>query len=168
MNPMIPSLHGSKMSSSHPSNTKIMFLDDVQAVNDKILEAPWPGLDTAKNGVLSLLKNVLIPVAKLQAEQHRVGTAKNAKGAHLMNGDTSSHIIATNDTVFAVETSDRSIGFTSYEEVEQSLAEENLQVDAVKVAVAKSINSLLEYVRRIYGSDVEWQTVDKVAYPEET
>ena len=168
MNPMIPSLFGTKMSSSHPPNTKIMFLDDVKAVHDKVLEAPWPGIDATKNGVLALVKSVLIPVARLQAEQRSVSALHDTNGTHYTNGDTPSQTATDDSALFTVETSDKCMTFSSYEEVEQSLSDDLLQPDEIKIAVAQHVNALLDHVRRIYGRDEEWQTIDKVAYAEET
>ena len=168
MNPMIPSLHGSKMSSSHPPNTKIMFLDDAEVVKKKVLEAPWPGLDTTKNGVLSLLKNVLIPVAQFQLEQRNATGASDINGAVYTNGDTIMATSVAEDIAFTIEVDGKRRIFSSYNEVGQSLADGSIQPDAVKIAVAKGITDLLNHVRKMFENDLEWQIVDKLAYPETT
>ncbi len=168
MNPMIPNLHGSKMSSSHPPNTNIMFLDDAEAVKSKIVEAPWHGLDTAKNGVLSLLKNVLIPIAQLQLEQQNTMGTTEINGAGYTNGDTTMGKSATKGAAFMVELDGKWRTFSSYSDVEKSLADGNIQPDTIKAAVAKEVDVLLGHVRKMYKNDLEWQAVDKLAYPETT
>ncbi|KAK3169209.1 hypothetical protein OEA41_008592 [Lepraria neglecta] len=166
MNPMIPNLHGSKMSSSHPPKTKIMFLDDVEAVKSKVIEAPWHGLDTVKNGVLSLLKNVLIPIAQLQLEQQDALGTTEINGAGYTNGETPMGTSAAKGAVFTVEVDGKCRNFSSYSDVEQSLADGSIQPDAIKAAVAKGIDDLLDHVRKMYKNHPEWQAVDKLAYPE--
>lgn len=165
MNPMIPNLHGSKMSSSHPPKTKIMFLDDVEAVKQKVLEAPWHGLDTDMNGILSLVKNVLIPAAQLQLEQKKSNETNEVNGAGYTNGETVMRSSAAESAVLLVDVEGKRHTFASYSHVEESLAGGSIQPDAVRVAVAEGINCLLDHVRKMYENDPEWQTIDKLAYP---
>lgn len=165
MNPMVPNLHGSKMSSSHPPQTKVMFLDDVEAIKDKVYEAPWRGLNTAENGVLSLLSNVLIPIAQLQLEQNAKGTLET-KDAVNINGSTHMEAAAAKGAVFMVEINGKFRSFSSYSEIEQSLIDGSVQPDAIKAAVAKGVDDLLVHVRKLYKNDPDWQAVDKMAYPE--
>ena len=142
-----------------------MFLDDAEAIENKVTEAPWYGLDTAKNGVLSLLRNVLIPIAQLQLEQQIAMGTTGVDGAGYTNGDTPMGSSAAKGAVFAVEVAGKCRAFTSYRDVEQSLADGSIQPDAVKTAVAKGVNTLLDHVRKMYENDPEWQAVDKMAYP---
>lgn len=166
MNPMIPSLVGSKMSSSHPPKTKIMFLDDVETVENKVIEAPWHGLDATKNGVLSLLKNVLIPIAQLQQQQQNAMGMTEANGVGYTNGNTPMGVSAAKGVAFMIEVDGNCHTFSSYTDVEQSLRDGIIQPDAIKTAVAKAVNVLLDHVRKIYKDDAEWQAVDELAYPE--
>ena len=166
MNPMIPNLHGSKMSSSHPPETKIMFLDDAETVKNKFLSAPWHDLDTATNSVLSLLKHVLIPIAQLQLEQHDTVDAIQINGAGHVNGDTVPQTSAAKGAVFAIEVDGICRTFSSYSDVEQSLTDGSIQPDDIKTAVAKGVDDLLEHVRKMYKDNSEWQAVDNLAYPE--
>lgn len=166
MNPMIPNLHGSKMSSSHPPKTKIMFLDDVETVKHKVLEAPWHGLDTEKDGVLSLVKNVLIPAAQLQLEQKNSNDTNKVNGAGYTNDETAIRSSGAESAVFVVDVDGKRHQFSSYSHVEESLAGGTIQPDAVRVAVSEGINGLLDHVRKMYKNDPEWQTIDKLAYPD--
>ena len=145
-----------------------MFLDDGGAVEKKILEAPWHGLDAAKNGILSLLKNVLIPITQHQLEQQKVMGTMEVNGAGYTNGDTLMGASAAKGAAFMVETDGKCCTFSSYSDLEHSLADGSIQSDAIKTAVAKGVNDLLEHVRRAYKDDPEWQAVDKLAYPETT
>ncbi len=58
--------------------------------------------------------------------------------------------------------------FSSYSDVEKSLADGSIQPDTIKAAVAKEVDVLLDHVRKMYKNDPEWQAVDKLAYPETT
>ena len=166
MNPMIPSLHGSKMSSSQPPDTKIMFLDDAKAIENKVLGAPWHGLDTAENGILSLVKNVLIPAAQLHLEQQTAMDTLDVNGAGYTNGDTPMEASAARGAAFTVEVDGERRTFSSYSDMEKSLADGSIQPNAIRTAVAKGINNLLDHVRKMYKNDPEWQAVDKLAYPD--
>ena len=165
MNPMIPSLHGSKMSSSQPPDTKIMFLDDVKAIENKVLEAPWHGLDTAENGILSLVKNVLMPVAQLHLEQQTAMGTMDVNGVGYTNGDTPVEASAARGAAFTVEVDGKCRTFSSYSDIEKSLANGSIQPHAIRTAVAKGVNNLLDHIRKMYKDDPEWQAVDKLAYP---
>lgn len=166
MNPMIPNLHGSKMSSSHPPDSKIMFLDDAETVERKILEAPWRGLDPAENGVLSIIKFVLLPVAELQCKRQRADESSNDKEHVYINGDSHLSNSVSKGANFKIETDGKCHIFESYDDFAQSLTSGIIQPGDAKAAAIKGINSLLRHVRKIYENDSEWQAVDALAYPE--
>ena len=142
-----------------------MFLDDVEAVKQKVLEAPWHGLDTDMNGILSLVKNVLIPAAQLQLEQKKSNETNEVNGAGYTNGETAMRSSTAESAVLLVDVDGKRHTFASYSHVEESLAGGSIQPDAVRVAVAEGINGLLDHVRKMYENDPEWQTIDKLAYP---
>merc|ERR1712127_1092795 len=62
MNPMVPGLTGSKMSSSE-EDSKIDLLDSAAAVKKKLKKAFCEPGNIADNGVLSFCKYVIFPVA---------------------------------------------------------------------------------------------------------
>ena len=142
-----------------------MFLDDGDAVRGKVLEAPWHGLDATSNGVLSLLKNVLFPVVQLQLEQQKVLNGSKVNGV----GPAKSYALMGSSAVksgaFNVEVDGKCCAFSSYNDLAQSLADGDIKPDAIKVAVAKGIDDLLDHVRKMYNNDPEWQAIDKSAYP---
>ena len=143
-----------------------MFLDDFTTVEAKILRAPWHGLDTAKNGVLALLKNVLIPVAQLQVGRNDMSDPSEINGVGYTNVEALTGTSATKNAIFAVDVDGKCLTFSSYGDIEQSLADGIIRPDAIKTAVAKGIDDLLDHVRKMYKNDPEWQAVDKLAYPE--
>ncbi|TGZ48472.1 hypothetical protein CRM22_010972 [Opisthorchis felineus] len=68
MNPMVPGLSGTKMSSSE-ADSKIDLLDDAQSVERKLSSAICaPGVSADQgNGVLAFLKYVVFPLTKLES-----------------------------------------------------------------------------------------------------
>ena len=145
-----------------------MFLDDGDAVRGKVLEAPWHGLDTTKNGVLSLLKNVLFPAVQLQLEQQKALDGIEVNGVGSTKSDTLAGSPAVKGVAFVVEEDGKCRAFSSYNDLAQSLADGIIKPNAIKVAVAKGIDDLLDYVRKMYNNDAEWQAIDKLAYPATT
>lgn len=143
-----------------------MFLDDAETVKKKVLSAPWRDLDTATNSVLSLLKHVLIPIARLQLEQRDTVDAIQINGAGHVNGDTVPQTSAAKGGVFAIEVDGICQTFSSYSDVEQSLTDGTIQPHDIKTAVAKGVDDLLDHVRKTYEGNSEWQAVDNLAYPE--
>lgn len=67
MNPMVPGLQGSKMSSSE-ANSKIDLLDTAKAVQKKIRSAAGAEGQVEDNGVLSFVEYVLFPLMKVRTE----------------------------------------------------------------------------------------------------
>lgn len=154
------------MSSSHPPDSKIMFLDDAETVERKILEAPWRGLDPAENGVLSLIKSILIPVAQLQCKRQSANESNKDKEHVYINGNSHLSNTMAKDANFKIEAEGKCHLFTSYDDFAQSLTRGIIQPSDAKAAAIKGINSLLRHVRKIYENDLEWQAVDVLAYPE--
>lgn len=66
MNPMVPGLSGGKMSSSEESS-KIDLLDAPAVVHKKLRAAFCEPGNVADNGVLAFVRNVLFPLADLNA-----------------------------------------------------------------------------------------------------
>ena len=145
-----------------------MFLDDGNAIRGKVLEAPWHGLDTTKNGVLSLLKNVLFPAVQLQLEQQKALNGSEVNGVSSTESNTLTGSSAVNSAAFVVEEDGKCRAFSSYNDLAQSLADGSIKSDTIKMAVAKGIDDLLDHVRKMYKDDLEWQAIDKSAYPATT
>lgn len=168
MNEMLPSLIGGKMSSSDPSNTKIMFLDGPDTVREKIAGAKCEAGDIERNGILSMLKEVLIPISELRAArwvpdlQMLIPTARPRPFC--------SHD-APRGTLFSVEQSATdgrgSRHYKSYSELQQDFLQKKLDPEVLKAAVAEAINQLLSPIRNAYKENKAWQAADEMAYPGE-
>ena len=96
MNPMLPNLLGGKMSSSHPPNTKIMFLDSPEEVTQKICKANANWTNGSINGVMASLRDILIPIselrwARLQNSDDHKERAERVDGQPLL--DTHEHSV---------------------------------------------------------------------------
>lgn len=102
-----------------------MFLDDVEASKNKVIRASRHDLDTAKNGVLSSLKHVLIPMAQLELEHQKAMDTIETNGVGYTNGDTLMGTSAAKGAAFMVEVDGKCHTFSSYlySKVEQSLAD---------------------------------------------
>jgi tyrosyl-tRNA synthetase len=64
MNPMVPGLHGGKMSSSE-EDSKIDLLDSAEAVTKKIRKAVAAPQAVEENGLLAFVEYVLLPASGL-------------------------------------------------------------------------------------------------------
>lgn len=172
MNTMLPNLLGGKMSSSHPPNTKIMFLDSSEAVTKKISEAYNGENSVNQNGVLASLRDILIPIGKLRLE--RLEDRDDMKSAKAQ-GTPSNKLSfcaedAPGDTVFSVKVDDGENGcryrhYRSFNAIEQDLAKKELSPSELSRAVAAAFNQLLDPVRKAYAASEEWQEVDRLGYP---
>lgn len=77
MNPMVPGLAGTKMSSS-VSNFKIEFLDDPETVRQRIWSAPCAGGKVEGSDVLSLLRLAALPIHLNRVENSDAGEGADA------------------------------------------------------------------------------------------
>ena len=169
MNPMLPNLFGGKMSSSHPENTKIMFLDSPETVEQKIREGYQYQGDVKKNGVLAALRDILIPFSELcwrRGLDAQVSQGPDADGSPkpFCNRDDPT------GTVFTVKVEEENGAkykqYKSYYEIEQDLCEGRVSHDALIASIAAAFNTLLAPIRETYNKHEEWQNVSRQAYPE--
>lgn len=140
MNPMVPGLTGSKMSSSE-ADSKIDLLDDTKAVEAKIRKAFCEEGNIEQNGVLPFVKFVLFPVFKLK----RIPCFE-IKRPEKFGGDVS---------------------FSSFEELEAAFARKKVFPLDLKNAVAGYINMLLDPIRAKFEQSSELQNLMTSAYPAE-
>jgi len=163
MNPMVPGLTGSKMSSSDP-NSKIDFLDKPADVRKKIKGAFCEEGNITENGVLAFVKAVLIPISKLWIEMRAFGeivTSSELQKPFILDG-------APPGTVFSISRPEKWGGpmhYSSYEEMEQDFAEKKLHPGDLKTGVADAIIRLLEPIQKAYEDDPEFQQANLDAYP---
>ncbi len=136
MTPLIPGLApGGKMSSS-VKNSKVDLIDDAKTINDKIRQAHCIEGEVEGNGILALLKYVIM-VRKEDAGESFVIDRPEKFGGPL--------------------------SFATYAEIETAYAEKKMHPLDLKNAVAKEINLIIEPIRkRFEGKD----NLIKAAYPE--
>jgi len=135
MNPMVPGLTGSKMSSSE-EDSKIDLLDSAASVKKKLKKAFCEPGNVTDNGVLSFCKFVIFPVA-LKGETFLVQRPE----AHGGN-----------------------VEFENYEALEASFAKEVIHPGDLKASVEKYLNRLMDPVRKIFESN-EMKKLTERAYP---
>lgn len=139
MNPMVPGLMGSKMSSSEP-DSKLDLLDGPTTVESKIRRAFCEEGNIERNGVLPFCRHVLFPVL------------------------LDCHGLAA----FVIEREEKhggNIEFTDYESLEAAFAAKQVFPLDLKKAVAKYINRLLAPIRAEFQQSPELQEILKQAYP---
>lgn len=140
MNPMVPGLAGSKMSSSDP-DSKIDLLDDADIVSRKLKKAFCEEGNIIDNGVLSFVKSVLFPLRSL-------------------NGNTPSFLIKRDEKWGG------NVNYTSYQSLEDDFRDKKIHPGDLKAAATEAINNLLEPIRKKWKNDLEFQNITKQAYPE--
>ncbi|CAG8681232.1 1244_t:CDS:2, partial [Gigaspora rosea] len=140
MNPMVPGLAGSKMSSSDP-DSKIDLLDDEATVTRKLKKAFCEEGNVTDNGVLSFIKSVLFPLGSL-------------------NGQTPKFVINRPEK-FGGEAI-----YTDYQLLEDDFREKNVHPGDLKNSASEAINKLLDPIRKKWASDPELSKLTSRAYPE--
>ncbi|KEQ95251.1 hypothetical protein AUEXF2481DRAFT_39790 [Aureobasidium subglaciale EXF-2481] len=137
MNPMIPGLQGSKMSSSEPES-KIDLLDSAEVVTKKLKKAVAAPKIVADNGILSFVEHVLLPFSALQ----------------------------TGEPKFVVERREgEPLVYTTIEKMHEDYANDILSPQALKPAVTVALNKLLAPIQADFQNSEEWQKIEKLAYP---
>ncbi|OAP61214.1 hypothetical protein AYL99_03415 [Fonsecaea erecta] len=179
MNPMLPNLFGDKMSSSHPPHTKIMFLDDVDTVNQKVRAGYFSSRERSKNGVLATLRDVLIPFSQLLMERSAVEAILSSEHGKGPTGksDGSGGVklsepfwtpSAPEGTVFTFSSGNKGDGhrhYSSFEQIATDLHDQTLSEDDIIVAVSAALNQILAPVRAAYHASPAWQAADRHGYP---
>ncbi|GFZ44099.1 Phosphoribosylaminoimidazole-succinocarboxamide synthase [Saitozyma sp. JCM 24511] len=168
MNPMVPGLSGGKMSSSDPKS-KIDFLDSPAEVKAKLKAAVCTPGQVEGNGVLAFVKAVLIPVQQLREEQARGrGEVRAARG-----DGTGSFVRpdAPDGTIFSIGRPEKfggDIHFSSYQQLEDAYAKEEIHPGDLKGGVTDALVLLLEPIRKMFDADPEWQEAESKGYPNQS
>ncbi|XP_076763641.1 tyrosine--tRNA ligase, cytoplasmic-like isoform X2 [Xylocopa sonorina] len=136
MNPMIPGLIGSKMSSSE-DDSKIDLLDSSAVIKKKLKKAFCEPGNVSDNGVLSFTKHVIFPLLKEDESFNILRTAE-------FGGDVS---------------------FVKYEDLENAFAKEEIHPGDLKNAVEVYINKLLDPIRKEFEADSKLKSLASKAYP---
>lgn len=141
MNPMVPGLAGSKMSSSDP-DSKIDFLDDAKTVQKKIKKAFCEEGNITENGLLAFVKSVYFPLKSLNNNKPQFVAPRPEK----YGGD---------------------IVYDSYEKLEEDFKNKQLHPGDLKAGVTAALNELLEPIRKVFFEDPEMMKLSELAYPPE-
>ncbi|KAK5656717.1 hypothetical protein OQA88_4264 [Cercophora sp. LCS_1] len=140
MNPMVPGLHGSKMSSSDP-DSKIDLLDPPDVVTKKIKKAEAAPKIADGNGLLAFTEFVLLPASSLYGGGEFVVDRERDNLEPLVYKDAAQmHDDYRNDV---------------------------LTPQLLKPAVSKALNKLLAPIQEAYQKSKEWQEITLKAYPPE-
>jgi tyrosyl-tRNA synthetase len=138
MNPMVPGLTGSKMSSSDP-DSKIDFLDSAKDVQKKIKKAFCEEGNIEENGLLSFIKAVYFPLKSL-------------------NGGKPTF------TALRPEQYGGNMVFDDYEQLEKDFADRKVHPGDLKAGVIAAINELLDPIRKAFDQP-EFKKLEQLAYP---
>ncbi|KAL5600308.1 hypothetical protein FOVSG1_008120 [Fusarium oxysporum f. sp. vasinfectum] len=137
MNPMVPGLKGSKMSSSD-ENSKIDLLDSPDVVARKIRKAECVPKQVKENGVLALVEYVLLPASALK----------------------------TGVREFKVERKDAEPRvYNDIETVHEDYSNDVLTPQMLKAAVIQGLLELIGPIQAEYQDSNEWQEAALKAYP---
>ncbi|KXS22438.1 Nucleotidylyl transferase [Gonapodya prolifera JEL478] len=139
MNPMLPGLTGSKMSSSEP-DSKIDLLDSAEDIERKVRKSFCEEGNIVDNPVLGFVKNVLLPLSSLKhgGEGRFVVRRPEKFGGDLV--------------------------FTNAADLESTFAEKKLHPLDLKKGVSDALNELIEPIRAKFSSP-ELQELINLAYP---
>ncbi|KHO00241.1 tyrosyl-tRNA synthetase [Metarhizium album ARSEF 1941] len=158
LNPMVPGLHGGKMSSSDqgehstqprtPSppraykntDSKIDLLDPPEVVAKKIQKAVALPRVVDENGVLSFVEFVLLPASGLKGEKRSFTVAREQDGLEPLVYD-------------------------NIAQIQDDYRNDVLTPQILKPAVAKALNQLLAPIQEAFQNSKDWQDAAVKAYP---
>ncbi|KAL2115464.1 hypothetical protein VTJ04DRAFT_9719 [Mycothermus thermophilus] len=141
LNPMVPGLHGGKMSSSDP-DSKIDLLDPPDVVAKKIRKAHAAPQVVEENGLLAFIEYVLLPAARLKggedAGKFRVDRDKDGL---------------------------EPLVYTDIEKIREDYKNDVLTPQLIKPAITRELNALLAPIQAAFQASKEWQEIAEKAYP---
>ncbi|MBW3020274.1 tyrosine--tRNA ligase [Candidatus Woesearchaeota archaeon] len=139
MNPMVPGLSGSKMSSSD-ENSKIDILDSEKKVIKKINKAYCEEGEVEENGVIAFAKSVIFPILEDKNEEFVIDRPEKYGGR---------------------------ITYKKYDDLKADFMDKTLVPADLKMGVASEINKILDPIRKAFESDPKIQEIREKAYPGE-
>ncbi|KAK8162947.1 hypothetical protein IWX90DRAFT_257738 [Phyllosticta citrichinensis] len=168
MNTMVAGLDGLKMSSSKLAATKIEFLDAPHVVRAKIDAAACPAAQVEHNGVLGLVRDVLLPISVQRVERLAGQTGLYTAEGKEVNSNQRPFCAkdAPSGTAWTVFGEEAPKHFYSYGELEEAFVKGEVSPEDLKEATIEAFNRLLAPIRSIYAQSKEWQEVDRLAYPD--
>ena len=154
------------MSSSDP-NSKIDFLDTPELIRKKIKTAFCEEGNIEKNGILSFLEAVLIPISQLRLDRQA------NKDNFLEEGLGDQRPFISDDapmgTVFSIERDEKFGGSTHYKniaDIKEDFKNKVLHPKDLKASVADGIVKLLEPIGKSFQENEDWQRIAELAYPD--
>ena len=153
------------MSSSDP-NSKIDFLDTPDIIRKKVKTAFCEEGNIDKNGVLSFLEAVLIPISQLRLDRRqKVDVLEEGLGDQrpFISDD------APSGTVFSIERDEKFGGSTHYQsfaDIKEDFKNKVLHPKDLKMSVANGIVRLLEPIGKAFEENEDWQKIAQLAYPD--
>lgn len=139
MNPMIPGLQGTKMSSSDP-DSKIDLLDTPETVTKKLRKAESVPKVPEGSGILAFVEFVLLPASKLKLGRTEFRVERERDGLEPLVYD-------------------------NIEKMRQDYREDVLSPQLLKPAVTKALLELMAPIQAEFRASKEWQEVTEKAYP---
>ncbi|KYK60541.1 tyrosyl-tRNA synthetase, class Ib [Drechmeria coniospora] len=138
MNPMVPGLHGGKMSSSD-QDSKIDLLDAPEVVTKKIKKAVAAPTVVEDNGVLSFVEFVLLPASALRGKREFIVERERDGLEPLV--------------------------YTDIAQMNDDYRNDKLTPQILKPAVAAALIKLLAPIHAAFEASKEWQDINLKAYP---
>jgi tyrosyl-tRNA synthetase len=156
LNPMVPGLHGGKMSSSDP-DSKIDLLDTPETVAKKIKKAHAAPQVVEENGLISFIEFVLLPAARLRGNgEFRVERER----------DGLEPLVYTEAEKIREDYKNDVVSFSLVVDMRmQELTQLQLTPQLLKPAVAKELSALLAPIQAAFQASKEWQEIAEKAYP---
>ncbi|KAK0727783.1 hypothetical protein B0T26DRAFT_748085 [Lasiosphaeria miniovina] len=139
MNPMVPGLQGSKMSSSDP-DSKIDLLDPPEVVTRKIKKAEAAPKVSEGNGLIAFTEFVLLPAASLRGGDFRVNRDRDGLEPLI---------------------------YTDIAQLRADYENDVLTPQLLKPAISTALNAILAPIQAAYQASSEWQEITTKAYPAE-
>ncbi|KAK3370381.1 hypothetical protein B0H63DRAFT_486891 [Podospora didyma] len=139
LNPMVPGLQGSKMSSSDP-DSKIDLLDLPEVVARKIKKAEAAPKVTEGNGLIGFTEFVLLPAAELRGGKFTV----------LRERDGLEPLV-----------------YSDIAQLKADYENDVLTPQLLKPAISAALNELLVPINAAFQASKEWQEITLKAYPPE-
>lgn len=157
LNPMVPGLHGGKMSSSDP-DSKIDLLDPPEVVAKKIKKAHAAPQVVEDNGLLAFIEYVLLPAARLKGEgKFQVDRERDGLEPLVYTDIEKIREDYKNDVVCSV----LSNSLRSTRKANNS----QLTPQLLKPAITRDLNALLAPIQKAFQENKEWQEIAEKAYP---
>ncbi|KAI6784096.1 tyrosyl-tRNA synthetase [Emericellopsis cladophorae] len=139
INPMVPGLQGSKMSSSD-ENSKIDLLDSPETITKKVKKAVAAPKEVEGNGVLALIEYVILPAAELRGGKRQVVIDRSRDGLEPLT-------------------------YTNIKDIQDDYAKDILTPQLIKPVVTNGLIEIMTSIQADYQASKEWQEITLKAYP---